>query len=87
MCFGDHADIIAKEFGASSNTGFCDYEYVASAGYVARRSNISDFHLGGVGFLGVGSAAGRAGFDVGSRLLYEGSEETIHIIDDATESL
>lgn len=87
MCFSDHADIIAKEFGASTNTGFCDYGSVFSAGLVALRSNYSVFPVGGVGFLVLYYSAGYAGSYFGSRLLYEGSEETIHIIDDATESL
>ena len=87
MCFGDHADIIAKEFGASSNTGFCDNSGVYSAGYVARRSHYSVYPDGGVGCLELVFSA-KPTFDfIGSRLLYEGSEETIHIIDDATESL
>lgn len=87
MCFGDHADIIAKEFGASTNTGFCDYGGVSSAGGVARRSCGSVDPNGGVGFLYLNGSAGDAYSFIGSRLLYEGSEETIHIIDDATESL
>ena len=87
MCFGDHADIIVKEFGASSNTGFCDYNSVYSANCVARRSHYSVFPDGGVGCLDLVFSA-KPTFDfIGSRLLYEGSEETIHIIDDATESL
>lgn len=87
MCFGDHADIIAKEFGASPNTGFCDYGGVYSAGNVARRSDFSVVPGGGVGCLFLGDSAGFAFSHFGSRLLFEGSEETIHIIDDATESL
>ena len=87
MCFGDHADIIVKEFGASTNTGFCDSSLVDSAGYVALRSYVSVYPDGGVGFLRLSDSAGNAGSHLGSRLLYEGSEETIHIIDDATESL
>lgn len=87
MCFGDHADIIVKEFGASSNTGFCDSSSVYSAGHVARRSYISVNPVGGVGSLNLYDSASDANSYFGSRLLYEGSEETIHIIDDATESL
>ena len=87
MCFGDHADIIVKEFGASTNTGFCDSSNVYSAGYVALRSAHSVHPAGGVGFLHLSDSAGYAFSIIGSRLLYEGSEETIHIIDDATESL
>ena len=87
MCFGDHADIIAKKFGASANSGFCDYGRVSSAGAVARRSGDSVDPHGGVGFLDLYHSAGNARSAIGSRLLYEGNEETIHIIDDATESL
>ena len=88
MCFGDHADIIAKKFGASSNTGFCDYVRVYTSGNVARRSECSVDANGGVSSLSLYSiAAASSGSDYGSRLLYEGSKETIHIIDDATESL
>lgn len=87
MCFGNHADIIAKEFGASSNTGFCDYSYVDSAGCGAHRSIYSVYSYGGVGCLFFHYSADIGSAVFGSRLLYKGSEETIHIIDDATESL
>lgn len=87
MCFGDHADIIAKEFGASTDTYFCDYSYVSSAGSIAFRSGNSVDPYGGICYLVLGNADGKTYSSVGSRLLYEGSEETIHIIDDATESL
>ena len=87
MNISHKCDIIAKEFGASTNTGFCDSGVVYSAGYVALRSYYSVVPDGGVGFLDLGHSAGYAYSSVGSRLLYEGSEETIHIIDDTTESL
>lgn len=87
MCFGDHADIIAKEFDGSANTGFCDTGGVYSAGRVALRSGVSVSSDGGVGYLRLNSSADSAHEVIGSRLLYEGSEETIHIIDDATETL
>ena len=87
MCFGDHADIIAKEFDASSNTGFCDYCNIYSAGNVASRSHYSVHSEGGVGGLDLMFSDKPTFAFIGSRLLYEGSEETIHIIDDATESL
>lgn len=87
MCFGDHADIIAKEFDGSANTGFCDSGSVYSAGVVALRSGVSVSGDGGVGYLRLNFSADSAREAIGSRLLYEGSEETIHIIDDATETL
>ena len=86
MCFGDHADIIVKEFGASNNTGFCDYAYVHSAGAAALRSCSSVIPDGGVGHLYLEPLPSVASLGISSRLLYEGSEKTIHIIDDATES-
>lgn len=87
MCFGDHADIIAKEFGASANSGFCDYGSVDIVNTVANRSSVSVNSYGGVGFLELYCYDNGNYLYVGSRLLYEGSEKTIHIIDDATESL
>lgn len=87
MYFGNHADIIAKEFGASANTGFCDYSVNTVAGLVAVRSCHAVEPFGGVGFLDLDMPGHVGKSHVGSRLLYEGSEETIHIIDDATESL
>ena len=87
MCFGDHADIIAKEYDASSNTGFCDTGPVGSTGSVARRSYSSDYPVGGINCVELYYSANDVSSSLGSRLLYEGSEETIHIIDDATESL
>lgn len=87
MCFGDHADIIAKETGASANTGFCDDTNINVPGSVARRSYQSVNPNGGVNYLDIDRNAGYSQSFMGSRLLFEGSEETIHIIDDATESL
>lgn len=87
MCFGDHADIIVKEFGASNNNGFCDFCNVRSTGSIAYRSNASVDPKGGVGFFDLYDSDAIGGLYTGARLLYEGSEKTIHIIDDATESL
>ena len=89
MIFGKHADIIAKEYGngAGADTGFTDYGSVYSAGYVARRSAHSAYPHGGVGFLYAWSSAGFAGSYFGARLLYDGDENTVYIINDATETL
>lgn len=86
MCFGEHADIFVKEYGASTNTGFCDYNYVSPSGCFAFRSESSNKPYGGVGYLSFFGSSGNLSF-IGSRLLYEGNEETVHIIDDATETL
>lgn len=89
MIFGKHADIIAKEYnnGVGTDTGFCDYGRVSSAGSVARRSGFSAYPDGGVGCLGAWNAAGYASSNVGARLLYDGDENTVYIINDATETL
>lgn len=89
MIFGKHADIIAKEYnnGAGADTGFCDYDGVFSAGVVARRSGDSSDPSSGVGCLGAWAAAGYAGSNIGARLLYDGDENTVYIINDATETL
>lgn len=89
MIFGKHADIIAKEYnnGAGADTGFCDYGSVRSAGLVARRSSVSADPGGGVGCLGAWLTAGAADSHVGARLLYDGDENTVYIINDVTETL
>lgn len=87
MQFGDNADIAVKEFGADSTTYFCDYGGVNSAGSVALRSDNSAVTNGGVGYLYLDSSAGVAASSIVSRLLFEGTDDNVHIIDDATESL
>lgn len=89
MIFGKHADIIAKEYGngAGADTGFTDYGGVHSAGSAARRSNNSAPPNGGVGFLSAWYTAGAASSIFGARLLYDGDENTVYIINDATETL
>ena len=89
MLFGAHADITAKVYNGSTgaDTGFTDYGSVYSAGYVALRSGYSAIPDGGVGFLGPWAAAGYARSNVGARLLYDGNESNVHIVDDATEEL
>lgn len=89
MIFGKHADIIAKEYdnGAGADTGFTDYGGVYSAGGVARRSYYSAEPYGGVGCLGAWYTANYAVARIGARLLYDGDENTVYIINDATETL
>ena len=87
MMFGSHADIIAKNYQGGTDTGFCDYGGVDSAGDVARRSHYSADPGGGVGYLHAWYAAGGASSKIGTRLLYNGDASTVYIIDDATETL
>lgn len=88
MQFGDHADIAVKEFGVNATTYFCDYGGVNFAGNVARRSHFSANDYGGVGYLNLYyyTANDMDSFIV-TRLLFEGTDDNVHIIDDATESL
>lgn len=87
MQFGDHADIAVKEFVADTTIYFCDYGGVSSAGSVARRSSYSAVANGGVGFLYLDGSASLVSSNIVSRLLFEGTDDNVHIIDDATESL
>lgn len=80
MCFGEHADLIVKEWGGSNNTRYSDYGYVYSAGCVALRSAHSSYSAGGVGYLHLYDGAGFSHSVVGSRLQYEGTSETIHFV-------
>lgn len=88
ICFGDHADVFVKTVNASSNTGFCDTSnnrgaLVNTIWYRSGSSNNSD---GGVCFLNYTEETKNYLY-LGTRLSYEGNEKTIHIINDATESL
>lgn len=89
MIFGKHADIMPKDFvnKATADTGFCDSGLIYSAGYVARRSDCSSFPNGGVGHFNTSNTTGAAFFSVGARLLYEGDENTVYVINDETETL
>lgn len=89
MLFGAHADITAKVYDDSTgaDTGFTDYGGVYSAGSVAHHSSYSNIPFGGVGCLGAWVAADAARSAIGARLLYDGDESNVHIVDDATEEL
>ena len=89
MLFGAHADITAKVYGNSTNayTGFTDSCQVGSAGDAGRRSHYSVNPGGGVGALIVWFKASTSHEHAGARLLYDGDESNVHIVDDATEEL
>lgn len=89
MLFGAHADITAKEYdnGAGADTGFTDFSRVYAAGDVMLRSAISTNPNGGVGYLYTWHAASDYDSSIGARLLYDGDESTVHVIDDSTEEL
>lgn len=88
MIFGKHADILSKDFAhkATADTGFCDYSSVNFPNDVARRSGYSAISDCGVNYLSTWPTNGSNYSNVGARLLYDGDETNVHIIDE-TESL
>lgn len=92
MIFGAHADIMAKDYNdySGTNIGFTDYFCVDSDSQSYRigcRSSTSNDPSGGVGYISV-SIGHTSIYNIRySRLLYNGTERTVHVIDDATEEL
>ena len=88
MLFGTHADLTPKVYnGVGADTGFCDYGYVGQAGCLARRSYYSAYPQGGVSCLEVWYGNEARNSYIGARLLYDGDESTVYIINDETETL
>lgn len=89
MIFGSHADIIPKDFvnKASADTGFCDHIGVQNVGFIACRSHESNDSRGGISCLNVWySDSNTNETRSGARLLYDGDETMVHVVDN-TESL
>ena len=86
MIFGVHADIICKDYKGTADTCFTDWINVGNAGTIAARSDISNDPEGGVSALSVRFTGSGEGY-LGARLLYNGDETTVHVIDDSTEEL
>lgn len=92
MIFGAHADIIPKSKNQSSSidTGFCDTfgHSFNKEGNIVVRSGYNNISSGGISYLFGGSINGvYSSSDVGARIMYNGDENTVHVIDDATEEL
>lgn len=89
MLFGTHADIITKNYksNADADTCFTDFASIGPAGSIARRSDCAKDPHGGVGLIYVWDANSRANLFTGARLMYDGDESTVHVIDDDTEEL
>lgn len=86
MIFGIHADIIGKEYkNVDANTGFTDCNGIKKGDGVAR-SYWSNEGCGGIGCITAVSNRNPQTY-MGARLLYDGDENTVHVIDDATEEL
>lgn len=90
MIFGAHADIIPKSCNnnATSDTCFCD-SFNSSSGGTALliRSGDSNSAEGGINCSYAYSPISYHGELWGARIMYNGDESTVHIIDDATEEL
>ena len=87
MNFGTYGDIISKDYiDKGQNIGFCDDCYLEPNQSIAARSYYSNYQAGGVGFICTRDFNNILQ-TVGSRLMYDGNENTVHIIDDATETL
>ena len=81
MQHGKYGDLTPKVGGAGSGTFYADSCYVYGAGCVAVRSYHSASAFGGVAYLRLDYSPGGAHASVGSRLLFEGTAETVQIVD------
>ena len=88
MIFGTHADIIPKQVGgsyASGNTYFTDYTYIGNAGNTGYHSEGSNDMDDGISCIQIVTMGGTATY--GARIMYNGDESTVNVIDDDTEEL
>ena len=87
MIFGTHADVICKQFGSygKSDTCFADYVYFSGKGYVLSHAYGQNLSNNGINCI-CGSNVGNQR-QYGTRIMYNGDESTVHVIDDATEEL
>lgn len=87
MLFGKHADIIVKEYSdnADYNSYFTDKATVYYAGSYALRSGRGSELDGGINFLEVDNMRGYIDTAKGARIMYNGDESTVHVIDDTEE--
>lgn len=81
MQHGKYADLIPKAFGGSSTTCYADFFNITSINRVARRSYGSNKSNGGVTYMDLYFLPNDSGTHVGSRLLFEGTPETVEIVD------
>lgn len=86
----NHVDIIPKMITNGSlqtSINFCDRGGFGVTNYVPRRSYSSDENNGGICMLDFWFGPNTQRIDVGTRIMYEGDENTVYIIDDETEYL
>lgn len=88
MVFGTHADIIPKQAGdsyASPSTYFTDYTHIGNLGDTGYHSKGDTDGEDGISCIQIIDISG--GVAYGARIMYNGDESTVHVIDDATEEL
>ena len=85
MIFGVHADIIAKEFSndVDADTGFTDEGYYMQDDDKLCRSSYGAIPRGGISYLYRSPSSNMCC----ARLLYDGDEGSVHVIDDSIEDL
>lgn len=89
MIFGAHADIIVKEIDrrANLNIYFTDASIINSGFNVGYRSGVSNDSEDGIAYLYLYYSSSSHESYHGARLMYNGDENTVHVIDDDTEEL
>lgn len=85
MIFGTHADIMAKQIGgyAMSFTCFTDYTYVGHIGNTGYHSYGTKNSEDGISCIIIDNMQGAVAY--GTRLMYNGDENTVHVIDSTEE--
>ena len=87
MIFGTHTDVIAKQSGSygSSDTCFADYVYFGGKGNGMSHAVGQHFKNNGINCICVSNVGNQNQY--GTRIMYNGDESTVHVIDDDTEEL
>lgn len=87
--FGKHADIITKvdKNNGSENTYFCDYFCFSNPGGRVFKGYFSAYPTGGVAGIDCDYPDTKLEKFLGARICYYGTDSTVYIIDDNTETL
>lgn len=87
MIFGTHADIITKQSTdhIRGNTYFTDSNYIGQSGNTGFHSYGTKGPEDGISSIGIITIGGLTAY--GARIMYNGDENTVHVIDDDTEEL
>lgn len=87
MIFGTHADIIIKQSSdyIRSDTYFTDSTYLGNSGNTGFHSYGNTNGENGISCIQIVTLGGTVAY--GARIMYNGDESTVHVIDDATEEL